>query len=135
MRRREQLIWDAMRNNKPDNWRLWRIENIVTFGMADVWALRDDGYSCWIELKHFTRPKTMSSYAIAPSKINASQNAFHEVVAKMNGKSYYLFRDNKYDLYLLPGGEFKAMSFEDLRYWVIPRIANRDPWADLFKNL
>ena len=52
MRKREQLLWDAMRRHFPSNAWLQRVENVAGEGMPDVYM---GGNGKWIELKAVAR--------------------------------------------------------------------------------
>lgn len=73
MRKREQLLWDAMRRNLPRELWLQRVENVAGDGMPDVYV----GFSGkWVELKAPSKiPKRettplLGAEGLRPSQVN-----------------------------------------------------------------
>lgn len=103
MRLPEQRLWDAMRNNSPANLWLQRIENLVGVGMPDVLATTYGGRTAWVELKCARLPARAATPVLGAAGLSAAQVAWHLKAATMNAPSYVLVRDDKRQLYLLPG--------------------------------
>ena len=119
MRKKEQLLWDALKRNAPASLWLQRVENVLGEGMPDVYV---GATGAWIELKapstipkHGTTPLLGSSDGLRNSQIN-----WHIKNAALPAapRTYILIRTVERELLLLPGrlaGIVNACSLSALR--------------------
>jgi len=103
MRKKEQLLWDAMKAHKPIDRDVWleRIENLLGEGMPDVNVMTLDKFSAAVELKAVLRPKRASTPLLGLEGLRVSQISWHRKAASMNLPVYTLVRDDKSELFLV----------------------------------
>ena len=81
----EANFWNTLRKNLPQNSYAWRIENRVTAGMPDVYAIWE-GLPIWLELKVITGNKV----SLSPQQI-----AWHTSHSHVGGLSFILVKQAK----------------------------------------
>jgi len=119
MRKKEQLLWDALKRNAPESLWLQRVENVVSEGMPDVYI---GATGAWLELKAPSRIPARDDTPLlgAQNGLRISQINWHLKNASMltAPQSYILIRTTQKELLLLPGrlaGIVNACSLSALR--------------------
>jgi hypothetical protein len=118
-----------MKNHRPPQAKLERVENGVAEGTPDVHSIAR-AVTVWFELKALRRPKRVKTRFFPKKKLRVPQMAWHAEYAARGGRSFVLVRDHLYQLYLIPGGQLhlvKDMSTEE----AMRRFAIAD-WGTLF---
>lgn len=100
----EQLVWQSFRRHAPYDVRAERVENGLAAGIPDVHALCR-GKTVWFELKVFEIPVYQSTPMVKKSTFEVDQVKWHRSYTHHGGKSFALARDNKQQLYLIPGAD------------------------------
>lgn len=130
MRKPEQKLWDTMRTQKdrPKEIALERIENGVGSGWPDV-SLRKADWQTWIELKVCTLPARQTSKVLGNGGLRTEQINWHLQHSSFGLYSFVLIRNERNDLYLLPGSladQINDMNFVELHAksvaWTWPQI-------------
>jgi hypothetical protein len=133
MRKKEQLLWDAMKRNAPSYLWLQRMENIAGDGIPDVYV---GASGKWVELKAPTTvPKRAATPLLGAEGLRVSQrNWFLKNNSYTNApRAYILIRTPALELLLIPGsysGLINEMTLSQLR---ISSIACG--WFDICKEL
>jgi hypothetical protein len=109
MRKPEQLLYDALRRNKPEDALIERIENQLTEALPDVYIRFRRGHAVWVELKATRLPKRASTPLLRATDFRTGQEAWHKQHWAMEHESWILVRDDKLQLYLAPGNEACAL--------------------------
>lgn len=134
MRKREQLLWDAMRRHFPGNAWLQRVENVAGEGMPDVYM---GGNGKWIELKAVARiPINRHAAVLKKDGMRQSQINWHirNASLKHAALSYVLIGLPDRTLCLIKGlfaAELNAYTMDQLRTHAI----TGPTWADVVKEL
>lgn len=111
MRKKEQLLWDAMKRNAPRATWMIRVENVVSDGMPDVYLVGAAGVCVWIELKAPTRPARDATPLLGRQEgLRQSQINWHMKAVSMGVKTFILVRDDKHALYLARGENAKELN-------------------------
>lgn len=125
-----------MRNNRPTWLRLERVENGVSVGMPDVYAV-GQGVSCWVELKASEAlPKRPSTPLLGGDGLTVEQRNWHMDHARFGGRSFVLVgagRGATAEQMLLPGwaaDDINAMPVSELRANALARA-----WPAIFAHL
>lgn len=134
MRKPEQQLWDTMRNNqhRPKGVALDRIENGVGVGIPDV-LLRKMDWQTWIELKVFALPAKMTSKALKKGSMRQEQINWHLQHAAFGLFSYILIRNDRNDLYLMPG--HLADKLEDMDMFELHAKSIAWTWVQIWKEI
>lgn len=132
MRKREQLLWDAMKRNLSSALWLQRIENLVGDGMPDVYVGRS---GCWVELKAPSRiPVRPDTRLLGDEGLRISQvNWLLKFNAEARGFAYILIRTIDGELLFIESGATKdlnEMSLAELR-----RISVASSWREIERLL
>ena len=101
-RKKEQRVWDAMKNHCPPNVRLERVENGLAAGLPDVHGI-SMSLTRWFELKHLDVPKLASTPMVKNDTFEVDQVKWHKIYAHFGGTSFAVARDDEMQLYLIPG--------------------------------
>lgn len=133
MRKKEQLLWDAMKRNLPESLWMQRIENLVGDGMPDVYIGRTGK---WVELKAPSRiPVRRQTPLLGKEGLRLSQvNWFlkHNTMPEAPN-AYILIRTVERELLLIPGDaaeEVNQLSLSELR-----KINAADSWEKIKEAL
>ena len=133
MRKKEQLLWDAMKRNLPEALWMQRVENLVGDGMPDVYVGRS---GAWVELKAPgripVRPQTplLGKEGLRQSQINWFLK--HTTMAQAP-EAFILIRTVERHLIMVPGNrasEVNKMSLKELR-----SVSLCIDWADVARVL
>lgn len=108
MRKPEQLLWDAVKRNKPSTVQLERIESGVSTGTPDVHGI-EFGTTVWFELKQLKLPKRDTTRLIKSDTFAKEQIGWHLNYAQHGGTSFALIRDDHLSLYLIPGRRIREV--------------------------
>ncbi len=129
MRKPEQRVWDTMKDHKPRQVRLERVENGVGNGTSDVHGLAR-GVTVWFELKALMRAKRETTPFFPKDKLRVAQSAWHREYAHHGGRSYVLVRDQFKQLFLIPGGELHLVKTMSTKFALDRYTVNS--WDELF---
>lgn len=132
MRKKEQLLWDAMKRNRPKRLWLSRIENVATDGMPDVFCVFR-GQQLWVELKSPRRPKRPTTRFLGDEGLRRSQINWHLRAAANGVRSYVLIRDDHKDIFLVPcrhAAEINDAPLDKIRDWSVAAT-----WHNVFLEL
>lgn len=137
MRQQEQRLWDRMRNNRPLDVRLERVENGAAEGTPDVLALVG-GVVSWVELKARTIPPIRAETPLLGegSGANAAQRNWHLDWRRNGGRSFFLVgtgRGAGAQQWLLPGAlhdELNGMSMAAIQHAALAAA-----WTEIFARL
>ena len=101
----EANFWSMIRKNLPQNCYAWRLENRVSAGMPDVYAIWN-GLPLWIELK------VIKASAV---RLSPQQVAWHTAHSHAGGLSFILVkRSSDRTLFLFEGREARSVASEGL---------------------
>lgn len=133
MRKKEQLLWDAMRRAlKRELW-MERVENVVVAGMPDIYIAACGGKSRWVEMKAVVRPKRDTTRYLGDEGLNVDQINWHLLAAKKQVRSYVLVRDDHKDLRMVSGAH--AATLNDLSIIEFDKLAVARSWPEVLKEL
>jgi hypothetical protein len=133
MRKKEQLLWDALKRNALDEMWLQRVENVVGDGMADVLVGCSDK---WVELKAPSSKKRAITPLLGKDEgLRTSQINWHLKRSFMPDAkpSYVLIRTAEGELLLLPGHlapMINAMGIESAR-----QCSLASSWPEIMQEL
>jgi len=139
MRKKEQLLWDSLKRNMPEELWLQRVENLFGDGMPDVFVGRSGK---WVELKAPPRiparaatPLLGESFGLRQSQVN-----WHTKYAgSLAPESYILIRTPDHELLLIPGccaPVVNACSLESCRELnLLHGATGAEAWARLTQEL
>jgi hypothetical protein len=101
----EANFWNTIRKNLPKNCYAWRVENRVTAGMPDVYAIWE-GLPIWLELK------VIKANAVS---LSPQQVAWHTAHSHVGGLSFILVKHlSSGTLFLFEGHRGREISSEGL---------------------
>jgi len=133
MRKREQLLWDAMKRNLPSSLWLQRVENLAGDGMPDVYV---GATGAWVELKAPSKiPVRASTPLLGAEGLRTSQlNWFlKNTVAEHAPPAFVLIRTIAGELLMIRGdvaADVNKMSLAELRV-----IAAEVDWPGIARRL
>lgn len=125
MRKREQLLWDAMKRNLPAALWMQRVENLVGDGMPDVYIGRT---GCWVELKAPSRiPTRPTTPLLGKEGLRQSQkNWFIKHRTMAAPESYILIRALDGEIFLIAG--MHADGVNEMTVEVLRHESMADSW-------
>lgn len=90
----EQKVWDAFKRNtdKDSELRFWRIENLVTTGMADVYGRNRKGRDFWLENKALKDWPKRASTCPMRDVFEPGQVPFLKQICSWGGHAYVILR-------------------------------------------
>lgn len=104
MRKREQRLWDRMRQALNGRVRLERIENVVSNGTADVFALAN-GITTPMELKSVESfPVRAATRVLGASGLSQDQKNWHHEWQRWGGRSLIVISVGSRELFVISGG-------------------------------
>jgi len=132
VRKKEQLLWDAMKRKAPADFDFERIENLVGDGTPDLRGKRIGGpRELWVELKAPIIPLRPSSLFMGKSSgVRVSQEGWHLRYASFGGVSFILCRDQHKSLYLFCGSDAA-----EIKMWPLAEARKRNlasSWDGIF---
>lgn len=138
MRKQEQRLWDRMRNNRPHDVRLERMENGVGEGTPDVCVLAG-GIVSWVELKARETPPARPDTPLlsAAHGANPAQRNWHMDWMRHGGRSFFLIGVGKgatAKQWLLPGAMYDAVNDMSLDAVRAAAVA-AEQWTKIFERL
>ena len=134
MRRPEQNLYDTLKRNKPKGCLIMRVENETQPGMPDVFLqFKDTGLNCWVELKVATVPAKLDTRLLKKDAFQKSQPGWHLQYTAHGGRSVILIRDDKKNLYVVPGHHIERI--KELSYYQMTTRYRVGDWAEAFETM
>jgi len=129
MRKKEQLLWDAMKEHEAYGMKLVRMENIAADGFPDVYVM---GSGNWVELKAPTKiPKREGTPVLGCEGLRISQKNWN--MQNTQGgrvRSFILIRlPGTRELLLIPGA--LAMIVNDMTLKELRAASIASDWATI----
>lgn len=136
MRKKEQLLWDALKRNAPESLWLQRVENVVGEGMPDVYV---GSSGKWIELKspgkvpvRKTTPLLGTQEGLRISQVNWHIKNASIPTAK---ESFILIRTVSKELLLLPGRIASVVNASSLNGLRMAKLNVTSEWREIMELL
>lgn len=105
----EQNAYTSFKNGAVGKLNMWRVENQITSGMADVIGINRNGRAFWLELKAYEAWPIRANTCPLKSKFEKGQLGFLCTWRSWQGNAYVLLRVAKV-YYLIPA----AMDLESV---------------------
>lgn len=135
MRKREQLLWDAMqRRSKSRRAMPWlqRIENVVGDGIPDVVCVVA-GRTVWVELKAPPGRRRITSLLLGGGGLRQSQINWHVKSQSKGAETYTLIKDGNGELFLV-GAEWSS-KLNELTVADVREVRAAATWDGIFDVL
>jgi hypothetical protein len=133
VRLKEQRLYDSLKRNKPRDFWLHRVENMVNTGTPDLHCAVRAGDATWLELKAVTAPARASTRLLGVEGLNTDQINWHTNYTQLGHHSYVLIRDNRRRLFLIHGSW--ADEINNLPAAELTAINSADSWCSIFEVL
>lgn len=136
MRKKEQLLWDALKRNAPDSLWLQRVENVVGEGMPDVYVGASGN---WVELKAPGKIPARATTPLLGTKdgLRLSQVNWHIKNASIPTarESFILVRTASKELLLLPGRIAAIVNASSLPGLRMAKLNITSEWREIMELL
>lgn len=135
MRKKEQRLWDRMRNNLSHACWLNRIENLVGAGDPDVnVVVRGNGRIIPVELKQIdTFPKRKATPVLGRDGLNQNQLNWHLEFRRVGGRAFILVGVGPVNIYFVDAkfhDEINAMPAH-----ILEHVSIATSWKDIISYL